>query len=363
MFIRLTVAMASSFTIDGKERDFADFAFGRNVVAFVMPVSPIVVVGLELYDAVRRVRRRDVQDVAMTALGISRRERQLSMRLRTSPIMLVVSIVTTILASTFLLDSGATQDALTAKEFERDLRKAHSLMKRKRWAKAREAFAKLLVEHREKPWVYAKRTELVADIKQCVFRIQVPEPKADDVVTGDLERWDARTGKLRVRYTPDNRGDIEAGEVQTHPLRFEGPYTVTFKGKRWPDNTNLVPMAFVFLDSNRTYRFSLGIEKQTDGASTRWLDCELMRFEGDRKKVLAQKDKTPLKSGKSFTVKIKVGSTSMSASGGGGSFLRGKKPRGVFGSIGFANIPWDEMVLEGKGDPGWIRSRAEQSHS
>lgn len=109
--------------------------------------------------------------------------------------------------------------------FDKELRLVHSESNRGKWKAAHKKLSALLVKHKDAAYVHAHRDELLEDIKRCVFYEKNPAPSFQQLISGKILRYDRRSGKIKLRYTPAQLADfqrIKGTELLVHPAIFSG---------------------------------------------------------------------------------------------------------------------------------------------
>src|SRR5262249_10528117 len=73
---------------------------------------------------------------------------------------------------------------------------------------------------------------IVEDYRRCCFALEVPVPKAEDLISGEVLRWEPASGRIKLRYTAKTLADWGEGEggYRFHPAAFKGEYSVTCSG-------------------------------------------------------------------------------------------------------------------------------------
>lgn len=275
-------------------------------------------------------------------------------------------IRTTLFAAIVLLSAAPSAPATgdESEEFEKRLDLSESLMSRGKWRGALDELLALVDENSRKPHVYQYRTRIEENVLRCAFQAQQDLPEIGDLISGDLLAYDRRTGKIKLRYTRSEgslRDFAQSAGRLIHPLLFDGPYSVEIKGSNYPTVSGhgggrKPPAVLCGFENEEYYLISFGFERRTIGNTVFHHQAYLGRARGDDVKVLDEKDSTPCKSGKKYSIKVSVGKTQLNAAFNGRTFLKGPKSSKVFGTIALENLSnWDEIILAGNAQTSWVQ--------
>ena len=230
-------------------------------------------------------------------------------------------------------------------------------------------------------------------LKRCAFRGAVEQPDATDLIAGDLQSYDRRSGKIRVHYVRkpggDDDGDDDSREARVlgqllgitsgvgtgdfsysfgapmHPIVFAGPYTVEIEGTMPDkDDTSLNawltnPQMVINCGDEGVYRVNFGYPRSAAG----WYGIASIRHTVAGKTELLDEDKkgTPLELGKKYTVKIVVNKGNITASGNGRTFLKCKKAGDNYGQFGFRGCSdVSGLSINGIANTAWVEGLEDQ---
>ncbi|MFH0943975.1 MAG: DUF1570 domain-containing protein [Planctomycetota bacterium] len=277
-------------------------------------------------------------------------------------------IRSTLFATVVLLLAAKTAPAegSGSAEFEKRLLQSESLMSRGKWRNALDDLLLLVEEHAREPYVYLQRTRIEEDVLRCAFQAQHDLPEIGELISGKLLSYDRRTGKIKLLYdhSENSLADFSsaAGKL-IHPLLFDGPYSVEIRGSNYPTVSGFhtggeqkPPTVLCGFENDEFYLISFGFERRTIGNTVYHHQAYIGRARGDDVKVLDEKDSTPCKSGKKYSIKVSVGKTQLNASFNGQTFLKGPKSKQVFGTVALENLSgWDEIILEGDAQTSWVQ--------
>jgi hypothetical protein len=248
----------------------------------------------------------------------------------------------------------------TEEEFAAGLAEVRTLMKRNFWGPAEKKLTALLVAHRERAYVYAKRAEIEERAATCAFRQSWLVPRTESLISGRLLTWNDASCSLKIKYDPGRMGDFEERNGLYHAARFSGPYSIEIRGSHYPGREEgKSPGVIVCLEGEDAFFVSCGLDRI--GQSS-YLPATIQRMKDGRWEVVASGDAPPpVKAGRPFVLKITVGRTEIAARYGGKLLVEALKPGTLFGSFGFQHLPFDEILLQGKADPGWIRGLVDEA--
>jgi Flp pilus assembly protein TadD len=243
----------------------------------------------------------------------------------------------------------------TEAEFLKGLRSVQSAMRDRKWSDALETLGRLLETHADRPYVRARRAEIVELHRRSLFHSKTEAPAPDDVVSGDVLSCNLSTGQVKIRYTPANLDDFKAFTLfRLHPARFAGTYTVEIRGDRYPKlGSSGSPCIWICLEGKGGYGVSFGFPDEGNG---RWLPARIVSAE--KQEAVAEKEITLARPGKAYRLRVKVTDTLISAYYDGKPLLQTRKARGLFGQFGFSGLTdFRDVVVQGKAEPSWIQGR------
>ncbi len=263
----------------------------------------------------------------------------------------------------------------TAVEFEASLEKCRVLMGRSRWKAARLLLDETLEAHKGKAYVRIRLTEIVEDMTRCAFGLAHPAPDPKNLVSGELKSYRPGTGEIKLRYTPGKLQDFvggdgkrpKRGEVHLHPAVFSGPYSLEIRGKDYGGNarytsSSRVPLLLAGVDGDYAFQVTLGYPKITVGNQVKWLPSRIIYIKGDDSKIVAEKESSPAKLGKSYAVKVSVGKSDVGAYYNRRRILFSGKPKSLYGRAGFIGLgEFTEITIQGKIAPAWIQGLLDEA--
>ena len=246
-------------------------------------------------------------------------------------------------------------------DLDKHFKAVHKLMERGKWKKARAALDLAFQQTHLRGEMQLRRQEILADVERCAFHISSPDPKPANVVDGKLHSYSPKTGKIKLSYTPGSRDFARDNGLKSHPASFAGPYTLEFKGKKYPRLTGsrdyVGPIAYASWGRDEGFSVIFGMAQVGVGSHTQWVPGRLSRYrDGDWNEVDA-KEIAPVRPDKRYSLKIKVGRGDVKVSYNGKTYLSSKKSKKSFGSFAFRDFSFDELIVTGKIEPSWIQGK------
>ena len=217
--------------------------------------------------------------------------------------------------------------------FEKGLARVASLADADRADAALEALQELLADHVGQPYARGRRAEIEDMARRLSFRAGAAIPEAETLVSGKLQKWDARSGKIKIEYTPTTAADLERSESGTSylPMDLRGPATLEIEGSRYPMSTEDSPTVYLGGGHNenkhvdQSFTVVFGTPPYSEGSQEVWMPARIVRYDGETRVLLCEKEITPAKRGKSYKLKLKISNTSLQASINNKSIGKAKK--------------------------------------
>lgn len=241
--------------------------------------------------------------------------------------------------------------APTRARFDEQLDLARRLTREQAWKRAGDAWRDLVVEHAGANYVRPRLAEIRQQWRRVQFFAQARTPKLDELLSGDLVRYEASSGRIELRYTPETLADFtrEGNEASfVHPAHFKGPWSATLTG------------------SAREIAGAMLVAGQgEDGQGVRFARYDdkgrlarihaLYTFEGRTPKLAGQSIPKDLAPEGEIQASLRVEDRRVVASYAGGSLFDHARNPGDFGSLVLGvEEPFGVLTLEGAVDPGWI---------
>ncbi len=259
--------------------------------------------------------------------------------------------------------------------FEQGLEEVQLLLDRERWGQARESLLRLLEEAPQEDWVLWRWAAIEDALAKSTFYADYEWPEAEDVVSGELISWNAKTGKIKLRYRKGDRGlsistgprsgeEEEEGEPRRvgdfnftdgdttllHPLVFTGPYHIEVDGglSHYRGFGSDVPLVLVAWNWSSLQGLLYG-------------ECYGVLFAGwtvlfELKNAVPTVLESSLKEVEG-SIKVSVAKTSISVYSGRKKLIRAKRPKGEWGQFGLSNFDLDtieEILITGEVEASWI---------
>jgi len=255
--------------------------------------------------------------------------------------------------------------AQTVEEFTAGLDKVDARIASGRWKSAHKELEKLLVAHEGHDYVRVRKIEIENRRANIDFGLHYKPPKIQDLVSGKIS-YSASSGKIKLRYTPpsmadfdsyamDKDGDADRLEKKqyVHPAIFNGPYSITIKGSKYPVEAGRAAI-LACLDAEHSINVNFGYQSETRGGPVRRLPVTMTALIDEILCEVDRREKSPAKKGKPFNLKVSVSNTLVSAAYNGKHLVGTRRPKGCFGQLGFYGFSFEEVVIEGKVEPSWI---------
>ena len=311
-------------------------------------------------------------------------------RTRGAPIGCPACVVAAVLASLVPAQDPAQDPAKDADQFERELRRVQVKISNGRVAEAKKVFDAALEGNQGADFVRAHRESLVGMARRLAFLAQHPPPSPKDIVSGELQRYEPRTGRIKITYAPNQLEDFgvaaagpskgpfgelaKLGGFRTsifsapmiHPMVFRGPYTVTVRGSKYPDKGGGYVAFFLDVGPEGGYDVCFGAEKSQLLSQVRWIPATIRRLSGGESKELATRKNPPVKAGEKFVAAVRVDKGSIRATFNKRLVLKAKKRTKDFGQAGFVvrgNGSVDSITFEGLANTAWMQGKVDAVQS
>ncbi|TAH38002.1 MAG: DUF1570 domain-containing protein [Planctomycetota bacterium] len=271
-----------------------------------------------------------------------------------------------------------------AAAFLAELDAVQALVTERKWPAASSRLEALLRAHEGAAYVRVKRAQIEEDVKRCLFWSGRPEPDLRTLISGEILRFDSRTGVLHLRYTAADLEDFQKYELGRgveplyyHPITFDGPYSVEVRGTRYPvlfasrhvrtGGFGGSPSVVVELelDYGSGYAILFGFQSgQGPGGRPIYVPASIWRFHAGEWTLQEEKDPSPAQAHEAFTLKVSVTNSEIIASYNGKRVLRARKLEDAVGSVGFVNIETGalkDITLQGRAHSSWLNGILDQA--
>lgn len=248
--------------------------------------------------------------------------------------------------------------APTRARFDDQIELARRLTREQAWKRAGDAWRDLVVEHAGADYVRPRLAEIRQQWRRVQFFAQARTPRVQELLSGELVRYDASSGRIELRYTPERLGDFtrEANEATyVHPAHFKGPWSATLTG-----TAREIAGAMLVAgqrDGGQGVRFARYDDK---GKLTRI--HALYTFDGRTPKLAEQSMPAGASPEGRIEAGLRVEDRHVVAGYAGVTLFDHERDAGDFGSLVLGvEEPFGTLTLEGAVDPGWISGLIDRS--
>lgn len=246
--------------------------------------------------------------------------------------------------------------AQDADAFDQAYAAARGLMQKGRWQDAKVALDAALGQHERQLYVLAQKDAIVADAGLCAFWAKTTVPRAQDLLSGRVESYQEKTGKIKLRYTSDTMADWrDNGQgLLVHPLVFAGTYSVTITGKSYPQDDSI---RFVFgLGDSGYYIADFGAPQ----FGRQYIDMALRRARGDEKPSVIASRSSLATPHEAYTAQVKVKQRSVEMLFNKKSGIKAEREDDELGQLAVLPGSFDEILIDGEIEPSWFQGLVDQ---
>jgi hypothetical protein len=231
-----------------------------------------------------------------------------------------------------------------------------------KWSDEKKGLLKLLNQTGDQPFVQARRTEIVEELRRAAIRTAVPQPDPATMTDGKLLAWDRHGGDLSISYGPGQWGDFtHEDDFWCHPAVFDGPVTFRFDGDSFTFGDNDLLNVVVGYHDDVSVGVVLGARKDLPDNSYVAALCEIAEQQGEHRNVLATAARAP-NYGKHFDVEIVVGATEIAVNAGGSRLVQAKLPAKFHGSFAISDKKSiKHLSLRGHATTSWLQGKLDAS--
>jgi hypothetical protein len=279
-------------------------------------------------------------------------------------------------------------DAADVAAFETGLADAERQLAARKWAAAEAALDALLAAHVDHAEVLLHASEVREGLERAAFGQAYTEPDIKSLISGELQSYDPRSGKIKLRYKRDpkaaadedeeelsqtervlrellgisnsvGKGDFTwAAGVPMHPIHFAGPYTVEISGffpEMEEDTMIFLPYVVLSMGQGETYNLNLGYPLTVRDTTTWSATAYIAHSLGGKRAIVDEEPNSPIKAGKPYSFKIVVTDDKITASYNGKVFLSTTRTAGTYGQFGFRSIPEVKTLdISGQANTAWL---------
>ena len=259
----------------------------------------------------------------------------------------------------FLAPAASPQT--TQARFESSLETLREKIEARQWKAASKLLEGVLEEHANQAYVLQHRSEIVEDIKRCLFWSEHEEPTPDSLVSGQIKRYSASTGQIKIVYTPETMGDFlqdskARGRVLYHPAAFSGKHSIQVEGRSY--NYEMILLAAMDWPDS-----SFGAFLGRQPIDRYFYPARILEFQDwNRPKTLGENVKSPARQGAKYKIRLTIDKKKIKATWGGKTVVEAVKDQRQWGSLGILNLSsFDKITLEGRCERSWIQGLVDQA--
>ncbi len=251
-----------------------------------------------------------------------------------------------LLACAAATPAPAQSDGPTSAAFNDELDAIQRLMENQAFERALATLDALLETHAKRPWVRARKIDVVEIHRRCSFGVTQDRLDPKELVSGTLVSHNLRSGRIKVRYPEGRRGDdfAKQNSLFVHNASFAGPHKITITGRPTPGTRSFL---LCLGASPRYYACTITIGDGGGGA-------RLVAADGRKRVETREADFTKI--GSKLKIEIRVAKSKITLRVANRTVASIKKESGEYGAIGIARASGlDTITLEGNA-PSWLTS-------
>ncbi len=278
----------------------------------------------------------------------------------TSLLVLWCSFSTAIAALAPVPQSPSATAEPTAEAFTSGLARVQTSLESGQFKRANDALFDLLFKYRESEWAVRRKLEIVDLARRCAFGMEQQPPKLAALVSGELVRWDAKSGDVEIRYTTDRLRDFNAGSDEDgadwiHPATYVDTLSIEVEFDAAERIAGDGPQFFVGIGPPEEYRIRFGESDEMTHGEDSYLPAHLVRWlDGKKGEFLDERSEMSPSYEKKGSLKVTVGTGAVTAYRDGKRILQGRRTTRESGQIGFQNVDVSRrLILKGKFQPSW----------
>ena len=265
--------------------------------------------------------------------------------------------------------AAAAAEAKAAAAFEKGLIQVQGCYKRGRSEKGLKQLGSLLAKHERKPYVIGRRAVLADLARRLAFDVKYDLPTADDVMLGKVTRWEPAKGRIKIYYKREQalRFRREGTDVQVFPADTRGPFMLQLWGRYFPSTPRDCPwMKFVGDEDPTTkkrhaFDVIFGSPRQTIDDREVWMPASITHTHGKSSKKVSERDEVSARIGKPYKMELKVTEKEIVAGLNGKIVAKAKKPKDMWGWVGFTAPSWETLIFTGYIEPAYVQERIDRA--
>lgn len=249
------------------------------------------------------------------------------------------------------------------KQFAADLALVEQAVERGSWGRAEKLLEELLERHAEAPFARRRQLEIVELARRAAFGKEVGDLKLASLVSGDLQRWDAKSGDFSILYTPDRMADFDQrrfrdGTLSAHPAVFVDTLSIEIEFDDGAIVGSSGPRIVLGVGSDEQFLVCFGEPAPASAYASRYTPPQILRTVDGKTESVDSHDKPAPAYEKRGSLKVTVGSGGVTAYRDGKRILQAKRSVRESGVVAFMDIAkWSRIRLQGRIQPSWPQGR------
>lgn len=270
--------------------------------------------------------------------------------------MISILSLTVFLSTSSLAVDLSSQDPVA---FEMGLNAVERSMAKGQWSQAGKSLHSLLANNERASYVYAEKLRIMNNMEMIDLYEKESVPTVNDVLLGDVKRYDAVKGKIDVIYSGPEFGDFRSisNGGYIFPPRFTGPYFVEIQGSKYPYADDL--QISIDWKTPNQWRVGFGSKKMKPYVSE-------VIGSGVQDQFITYQTTRPLDPSKPFKVSVDVSNSRVTAKANKKPLFAEKRKNAeygvlvIFGADQAERGDW-EVHMKGPIDPTWIAEKIESA--
>lgn len=216
-----------------------------------------------------------------------------------------------------------------AAQFQSGVAQVRELTQKGEFARAKKQLDALLVDHANADYATRAQAEIVELAHRCAFHLTWKEPKYAELVSGNLVKYDPKSGDFEIRYEPGKIGDfrkVKDSELKlVHPAVFVDSLVVEIECQPNVHVYGHGPGIATGLGTEEEFLATFGtcIPVNQNGGS--YYPPALVRAKGKDSEVIDKQDKPGKPYDKKATLKVVAAPGTITAYRDGSRLLQAKR--------------------------------------